>query len=625
MISPRPARIAVGVLFCVLCSFVHAGEWWVAVNGSDDNPGTREKPFASLEVAVRNVRNLRRLNDPAVADGARIIVRGGEYALTKPVRIVPEDSGTPTSPTTIEAAPGERPIFSGAQAITRWQKPKEPIPGLSAEAQNHVVVAEIPQHHGRPMDPRALWFGERKGVRARTPNEGTMAQLKAWERKQQTAGIPASLLAPGVSAEGLELIVQQQWEIGVFRAKSVERNGEIARLTFHAPESEIEFAHPWPQPMLPPEGAGAFFLANRPEFLDQPGEWWFNRQAHQLVYWPRGDEDAAQIQGFAPSLETLFEITGSLDRPVEHITFRGLEFRHTSWQRPSLSGHVPLQLGMYLVEAYKLSPKGTPDWHGLDNQAWVERPPAAVMVDGARHLAFERCRFEHLAMNGLDFVRGVTDSKIEGCLFHDVGGNAIFAGYFSDRGTEAHLPYNPKDERELCGRLRIANNLVSDGANEDWGCAGIAVGYARDVAIEHNEIRDVSYTGISVGWGWTRTTNASRNHRIHANLIHHIATRLCDTAGVYTLSAQPGTEISENVIRDVTMSPYVDRPEHWFYLYLDEGSSEIRVHDNWCPEERFLKNANGPGNVWENNGPQVSEEVKVRAGLEEAFRSIGSS
>jgi hypothetical protein len=148
------------------------------------------------------------------------------------------------------------------------------------------------------------------------------------------------------------------------------------------------------------------------------------------------------------------------------------------------------------------------------------------------------------------------------------------------------------------------------------------VGYARNVEIGHNEVFNLPYTGISVGWGWTKMTNALRDNFIHANHVHHVATRLCDTAAIYTLSAQPGTVVSENYIHDITMSPYVFDPEHWFYLYLDEGSSFITVRDNWCPAERFLKNANGPGNVWTNNGPQVAETITNAAGLEPAFQNL---
>jgi hypothetical protein len=207
-------------------------------------------------------------------------------------------------------------------------------------------------------------------------------------------------------------------------------------------------------------------------------------------------------------------------------------------------------------------------------------------------------------------------------VFRDLGGNGLQLGGFQDGGIETHLPYNPTDEREICTHERIANNVVTDCGSEDWGSVGICVGYAREVVIDHNEVFDVPYTGISVGWGWTKSKNCLRDNQIHANRLHHVATRMCDTSGIYILSAQPGTVVSENYIDGIKMSPHVDLPDHWFYLYLDEGSSFVTVRDNACPAEKFLKNANGPGNTWENNGPMVSDKIKRAAGLEPAFRKL---
>ena len=228
-------------------------------------------------------------------------------------------------------------------------------------------------------------------------------------------------------------------------------------------------------------------------------------------------------------------------------------------------------------------------------------------MKNARNISFRNCTFEHLASAGLDIQSGTSNSVVEGCLFRDIGGNGIQLGKFSDTNVETHMPYNPTDERELCTNDRIANNLVTDCANEDWGGVGIAVGYARGIRIEHNEVSNCSYTGISVGWGWTKMTNALRDNFIHANRVHHVGTRLNDIAGIYTLSAQPGTVVSENAVYDITMSPYVPDPQHWFYLYLDEGSSFITVREIGARRTIFEKRQR-PGNVWENNGPQVSRK-----------------
>ena len=46
------------------------------------------------------------------------------------------------------------------------------------------------------------------------------------------------------------------------------------------------------------------------------------------------------------------------------------------------------------------------------------------------------------------------------------------------------------------------------------------------------------------------------------------------------------------------------------------------MKNNWTPSQKYLQNANGPGNVWSNNGPQVHDSVKQNAGLEKEFQYL---
>jgi hypothetical protein len=621
-------------------------ELWLAPDGADSNPGTREKPLASPARALHRTRELRRTNPLSAAATVRIVLRGGLYRLESPLLFRAEDSGSERSVTRVEAAPGERPVLSGGIPIAGWRKlsdrnspvlsPKaadasagasrrkldQALARLPHEARKHVWVALVPKIGGRLPEFRQLWVGDRKAVRARAPNGEALDRLLVWDRTREAAWIPAASLGRSRDPTGVEMVIQQQWEIAVCRLKSLRRTGNRVEVKFQAPEGQIEFEHPWPQPVMSTNGNAPFFLANALEFLDEPGEWYEDLSCGRVYYWPRPGEDLTRAEVIAPVVETLVRIEGTLDQPVAHVHFRGIEFAHTTWLRPSRTGHVPLQAGMFLLDAFRLSPPGTAYHPGLDNLAWIGRPPAAVSVSGAHHLEFECCRFEHLAAAGLDLESGTHDDVVEGCVFRDIGGNGIQLGKFSDPNVETHRPYNPSDDREIVTRERIANNLVTDCANEDWGCVGVGVGYGREINIEHNELSRLPYTGISVGWGWNPATNCMSRNRVVANHVHHVATRLCDTAGIYTLSAQPGTVIAENSVHDIRLSPYVSNPNHWFYLYLDEGSSFITVRDNWCPEERFMKNANGPGNVWTNNGPAVSREIKAAAGLEPAFRDL---
>ncbi|MBI2510364.1 MAG: right-handed parallel beta-helix repeat-containing protein [Opitutae bacterium] len=602
-------------------AFAHGGEIWVSPAGNDAAAGTREAPLATVHAALRKGREWRRLKAPDATDGVKIVLRGGTYSLYEPIFIRPEDGGTAASPTTIVAAGGERPAITGGVRIEGWRQLEAAPASLPAVARGKVWIAPLPSFNGRVLEFRQLWVSGTKAIRARTPNGDAMERLASWDRAARVAGLPAAIALPDDLA-GVEMTLLQAWEIAVLRLKSRRLDGEGARVQFHDPESRVQFEHPWPQPPMPgTDGKNApFFLSNALAFLDAPGEWFADQRAGLLYYWPRNGEDPARVDAIAPALETLVRIGGTLDRPVQHVTIEGIEFAHTTWLRPSWLGHVPLQAGLFMIDAYSLKPKGTPDWRSLDNQAWLGRPPAAIEVEGARDVRIVDCAVRHTAANALDLRAGVHDSAVEGCALRDIGFNGVMLGAFAAGGAEAHLPDDPADDRATTARVRVANNLVDDAANEDWGGVGIIAGFVRDTAIEHNEVRNCSYTGISLGWGWTRTANAMRNNRVHANFIHRVATRTADNAAIYTLSAQPGTIVSENVVDAIAMSPYVHDADHWFYLYTDEGSSFITVRDNWCPAEKFLQNATGPGNVWQNNGPQVSDAIKARAGLESAWR-----
>jgi len=647
------------VLFWLTVLPAGAAEIWVAPDGNDAHAGTQAQPLASIAAAQRQARELRRLNQVGTNEPVRIILSGGVYQLDAPLLFRVEDSGTPNSPTIIEAAPGEQPVISGGVPIASWKKLKGTIPGLLDAARGQVWVADAPELGGRPLEFRQLWVNGRKAIRAREPNGETLNRLVAWDKTNQEAWISVGSAAasaavrralapntlPDAGAERpsrhhiqasdennagaalnqhysqLEMVVDQVWEIAVLRVKLIRFDGDRAGLTFQQPESQIEFEHPWP-PVTVNTNYQAPFLANAIEFLDSPGEWFKDTAAGKVYYWPRPGEDLPQANVIAPALETLVQVTGSLDRPVENIVFKNIAFEYATWLRPSEAGLVPLQAGMFMLDAYRLKPKGTAERPKLDNQAWLGRPPGGVSVANADHISFERCRFEHMASAGLDIPSGAHDDLIQGCIFRDLGGNGIQIGKFTDPGVETHLAYNPLDQREVCTHETIADNLVTDCGTEDWGCVGIAAGYVRQTAIAHNEISDLPYTGISLGWGWTRATNCMRDNTVFANRIHRVATRLGDTAAIYTLSAQPGTVVSQNCVYDIKPSPYVPDSNHWFYLYLDEGSSFITVRDNWCPAEKILKNANGPGNVWEDNGPMVARKIKAAAGLEPAFRDL---
>ena len=606
---------------CILCShWLLAGEIWISPKGSDFNDGTRQSPKATLTSALRQAREWRRTEDNRIQGGITIYMEGGTYAFHEPVFIRPEDSGTKESPTIIRSVGDEKVILSGGISIKGWKK------------QGKVWVADVPVFNGRPLDFRQLWVNGKKAVRARDVEDfEKMNRICSVDEKNEILYVPAVSIRRLIDNKGnlkakyAEMVLHQMWCVANLRIRSVEVQGDSAAIRFHQPESRIQFEHPWPRPMVTTDGHNsAFYLTNARELQDVPGEWYHDMDARKVYYYPREGEKMQEAEVIVPAVETLVRVEGTVDRPVCHIRFEKITFSYTTWMRPSEKGHVPLQAGMYLTDGYRIDPKMQRNYlnHPLDNQGWLGRPAAAVRVVAAKQIDFERCRFEHLGSTGLDYEEAVQGGVVRGCLFRDIAGNGLLVGSFSPAAHETHLPYDPADRREVCTQQHINNCYFTEIGNEDWGCLAIAAGYVGDVNIEHNEISEVPYSGISLGWGWTQTVNCMRNNRVHANLIHHYAKHMYDVAGIYTLGSQPKSYVTENCVHSIYKPGYVHDPNHWFYLYTDEGSSFITVRDNWTEGEKYLQNANGPGNVWENNGPKVDNDVRERAGLEAGYKDL---
>ena len=549
-------------------------------------------PDSSLTDAVRKAREMRRLGQ---GEPVTIHLSKGVYRLYEPLRLRPEDSGL-----TIE---GSDAVISGGIKILEWKR------------QGKLLVADVPDFNGRPIDFRQLWVNGKKATRARDVSDfEKMFRIRTYDKKGQILWVPKKAVERILNAPYAEMVLHEMWCTSNLRIRSIRIQGDSAAIRFHNPEAKLQFEHPWPSPMTPNTGhPSPFYLTNAKELLDEPGEWYHDIRAHKLYYLPQQGETVKEA--IVPVMETLVEFIGTAEHPVRNITFKGITFSHTTWMRPSEKGHVPLQAGMYLTEAYKLRPQiDRPNNHKLDNQGWLGRADAAIELRYTEAINFDGCRFEHLGGSGLDYVIGCRRGMTTNCTFTDIAMNGYVCGSFSPEGLETHLPYQPTDFREVCTGQTIAQSEFYDVTNEDWGCVAVAAGYVNEITIEHNTIHDVSYTGISLGWGWNRDLVCMKDNKVHANLIYNYAQHMYDCAGIYTLGNQPGTVISENVVRDIARPSYVHDPNHWFYLYTDEGSSNITLRDNWTPEEKFLKNANGPGNVWENNGPQVNDSIVKRAG-----------
>lgn len=534
----------------------------------------------TLEDAIKQVRELRRLGSPLVENGAVIELGTREFRLTKPLFLRPEDSGKRGAPTVIHGG-----TISGNMLLEGFKEVV--IDGKK------LWVCDAPKDGNRIIYTRQLWVNGKKALRAQQFPKGMMARMISFDKENRTITIPTPnhnyKLDPANSQ--LEMMVHQRWAIAILRVKDMQRNGDNTVVTFHEPESQLEFAHPWPQPVIGEEkGNSSFCLLNSMEFINEAGEWYQEYPSGKIYYMPRMGETPANVVAEIPHLETLVDMQGTEGRPLEHLSFEETTFTGAAWYRPSLEGHVTLQGGFRMIDAYKLQQPGLFHNSNLENQAWIARPEAAVRVRYADNITFSNCNFNKLGATGLDLESNVSLSTIVECNFEDIGGTAIMAGYFGENGWETHIPYLGQN---ICDGLMITNNKVTDVTNEDWGAVGIACGYVRNTFIDRNEVSKVNYSGICLGWGWTALESGMRNNHIINNTVRDYARQLYDAGGIYTLSNQPGSTITGNTISAPFPAPYATN-DRAFCIYFDEATDGFTVKDNKMPYESFGWNKPGP-------------------------------
>ncbi len=567
---------------------------YVSPTGDDRAVGTEAAPLKTIDAALRHAREARRLGQPGISRGIDIIVGGGVYSLDKPIFIRPEDSGSPESPTVLRGEEGQEAVVSGGVSVTGWRK-ADGDTRLPAAARGKVWVADAPVLGNKIVYTRQLYADGRKAVRA-TQFAGpyAMERMEAFSPEDESITIPTPKMDLS-KADQLEMTVHQRWAIAILRVRKMENlGGGLTKVWFHQPESRLEFAHPWPQPVIGGErGNSAYTLTNALELLDEPGEWYQDYPSGRIYYYPEDGKTPDEMDITVPALEQLVEIGGTRERQVSNVRFSNISFKYAAWTRPSREGHVTLQGGFRLIDAYKLDKPGLFHKAELENQAWIARPEAAVAAQFATGIAFTGCTFSHVGASALDFRYAVSSSEITGCTFTDVGGTAIMAGSFGEGGFETHIPYSPAIPADLCHGLVISKCKIDDAANEDWGCAAVSAGYVSGIDIVQNEVSNVNYSGICVGWGWTPLESGMRDNSITGNYVHDYAKMLYDAGGVYTLSNQPGSVISGNKISLPSDAPYATNSRA-FCIYFDEATDGFTVEDNDMPKPLYGYNKPGP-------------------------------
>lgn len=583
--------------------------FYVSPSGNDAAEGTKDAPFKTITQAQKAVRAI---NGTMTGD-IEVILREGTYALPATIGFDERDGGKDGHYVRYKAADGEKPLITGGMGITGWT--------IHDEA-NNIWKAE-----GVDARFRQMYVNGKKAIRARFPNLLDNGDHNFFRlNKVDSAGSAFLLNNSDVgtpnwkNVDKIEIHLMIAWAESILRASKITSQGNVSKFEPQDPERTRLFRRKYP--MLgtafssnPPKQQ-VYYLENAYEFIDQPGEWYLDETTNTLYYKARSGESMATAHVAVPRLNTLFSVLGKSSKSkVGYMSFEGLTFAHTNFLRPSEEGFLDLQAGMYSINVVDRGRLNS-------NEFMLWRPGAGFRVENAHHMLVKNCTFTQMAATGLDFVSGTNDDVIEGNVFYELGAAGVMLGKFSaDSTTEIHIPYNPSDLDEVSTRDTIRNNLITNVTNEHQGSVGIGAGYPRYVVIENNEVSYTNYSGISVGFGWTKQQTAMTNNHINKNNIHHIARLLCDSGPIYTLSNQgTGSEIKENYLHDISQSKWSD---YWILpIYLDEGSSGFTVENNSYKDAPSGVGRNQPGQFTERNNSGYNASVAAAAGLQGEFKNI---
>jgi len=390
------------VLVVILSGVAGATTFYVAPDGDDSwtgqrarpNPARTDGPLASLNGARDAIRKFRAKTDRT--GPVNVQVCGGWYTMQEPFVLTPADSGTMKSPVTYQAGRGGPAVFSGGRVIKGFRKGPDGI-----------WQANIGDVAAGKWYFEQLFVNGKRAVRARTPNEFYYYMLGVKEEQ---------LDKPTPRGDTHRQIVKvRSSDLRVLAGLEKSALNDVNMQIYHKWDNTRRFvdAVDTAAGNIIISGKGMkswnnwhkntrFHLENFAEALDQPGEWFLSRRG-VLYYKPLPGEDMTTAQVVAPVLEkfVIFQGDAAAGRFVEHITLKGLSFRHAEWAMPP--------------GGFEASQAASP----ID---------AVVQADGARNITIADCEIAHLGRYAVWFRNGCRDCRIERCHIHDFGAGGVRIG-----------------------------------------------------------------------------------------------------------------------------------------------------------------------------------------------------
>jgi hypothetical protein len=544
-------RILIGALVATTILY-HTPSWaqeasdthiiYVAPNGNDSWTGresspvahSREGPVKSIERAKERLREIR-ANGRSATTKYMVVLRGGYYELDRPLVFSSDDSGRAGNSVVYTSFPNEVARIGSGKIIHGWTR-------------RDAAIWAVPYDFSAGQScPAQLFVNGVRRNRTRIPASGTIRIKAVLDKGDRGADQLYRVIArPGDLPE--DLSIGRDTEIVVFDGWTTSR---LRVVSYNSESHQLELGG-----VYAGRGNRKIIIPNLPYFIENvsgtprtAGTWWCDERARLLFYSPVPSEDMNDAKVVVPRLENLLTIRGDADSDVHSIVFDRIIFEHTSWQLPA-GGWAAKQAAIGL--------------------------PAAIEISNAHSIVISNFAVIHTGANAIGIRARDYDITVENGEIRDVGGTAVSIGLEQSVPIPGTSWSEGEVSRDRVHHVTIKNNLMASLGRVHLEAVGVWVGQADNILIEQNEIRDLYYSGISIGWTWWYAKSLSHNNKVIGNLIHKYGQGvLSDFGGIYTLGRQLNTIISGNVIYDGIAREYGGHG-----LYADAGSSGITFSDN---------------------------------------------
>lgn len=545
--------------------------FYVAPSGSDTNDGSAAAPFQTITKA-RDV--VRTINGNMTGD-IYVYLRGGDYRITSPITFEVKDSGSGTHRIRYQGYPGEKPIINGARKVSGFTASSGGVYKATLDRKTKLRNLYVNDVRAN-MTSKTVSAKGGTGTFNVTSGQGTWA----WASGSGADGVNYSTSdIPEITAnkDDLEIVNQTTWNENIVCVRDVLTSGGNRSLMLQQPYGAIA--------QLPDSGAafsatGTHTVFNVLAWLTSPGQFYFDKAAGTLYYYPRPGEDMNTADVEAPVSETLIEISGaSTASRVKNITVQGVTFANTDYNLYKVEnsyGKSSVQ-GATIYIAYGKG-KSIHDWR----YEILDTLPAAILVNNAESIDIVGNVVKHSGNEGISMINDVVNSNIVGNFITDIAGSGITIGhpqhvYVGDGGTHARYA---KGVEGIPTKINVSNNVVFQvGTQRGFGShAGVTAFFTDTLTFTHNHVQSVAYNGINLGWGWRnfKDSTTCKNNTLSNNRFINMMTRLHDSGAVYTLGQMPGTVINQNYVRGIPNNS--SGPTYG--LHNDEGTAYVTENDN---------------------------------------------